>query len=155
MSEDERLLLRLSIIGFIIGMVFCDAITIMFASTGDKIVFVAPELSEKLGEPLAIIVQTLAGGVVGFVAFFATRVYYDDRFSLISATLIHMVISVTALVIAGYFLGWIGNTIEDLLLFLILPAMIYVLIWFSVYMSYRISIQRINESIERKRSGKQ
>ena len=155
MSDDEGLLLRLSIIGFIIGMVFCDAIAIMFASTGDKIVFVAPELSEKLGEPLAIIVQTLAGGVVGFVAFYATRVYYDDRFSLISATLIHMVISVTTLVIAGYFLGWIGNAIEDLLLFLILPAMIYVLIWFSVYMSYRISIQRINESIERKRSGKQ
>jgi hypothetical protein len=37
---------------------------------------------------------------------------------------------------------------------MILPMSMYVLIWFSVYISYRVQIKQINESLERRRSGK-
>ena len=154
MNGDRRLLITLGIMGFILGMVMCNGITIMFASTADRIVIVAPELSDMFGEPLAIFLQTLIGGVIGLVAFSATIVYYDERFNLIAATLIHMVISMTVLLLGAYFLKWIGPTVGELLLFLILPLTIYVLIWFSVYVSYRVQVRQINEALEKRQSGR-
>lgn len=155
MNEDRRTTLMLSVIGFILGMFMCTGITMMFASTADHIVLVAPELSERFGKTLAIIVQMIIGGIIGAVAFVSTKVYYDERLSIVAATLIHMAISMSVLLIGGYFLEWVGHTVEELMLFMILPVCIYVLIWFSVYMSYRIQIRQINESLERRRSGKQ
>ena len=45
--------------------------------------------------------------------------------------------------------------LQELLMFLIIPTALYVMIWFSAYTSYRAEIRRINESLERRRSGKE
>ena len=155
MTDGNRLMLRMAVIGFIMGVVFGDAITMLFASTPDHLAFVSQDMSDRYGDTAALIIQSLVSGIVGFIAFYGTIVYYDERFNIITATLIHMAISLTALLSAGYFLGWIGTTIEDLMLFLVLPLVMYFMIWFSVYISYRMKIEQINEALERRRSGRE
>jgi hypothetical protein len=45
--------------------------------------------------------------------------------------------------------------VEGNVVIIVMTLCMYAMIWFSVYMSYRIEIQKINESLERKRSGKE
>ncbi|MBQ7700927.1 MAG: DUF3021 domain-containing protein [Candidatus Methanomethylophilaceae archaeon] len=154
-DDDNRFMLKMAILGFVMGVIMGDAITMLFASTSDQLIFVSQSLSDRFGDTMAFIIQSLVSGVVGFIAWYSTKAYYDERFSIIAATLIHMVITMSALIIAGYFLGWIGPNAEGLLMFLVLPLVIYTMIWFSIYMSYRMKIQQINESLKRRRSGKE
>ena len=153
MNEIGRFVLRMGITGFIIGMVAGNALTIMFGSSEGSFSITAPELSQQFGEAGALLLQTLLSGVMGSVAFAGTFVYHSDRFSITTATLIHMCISFTVLLPVAHILWWTGRTLEGTLYFLILPVVMYVMIWISVYMSYRIEIQRINESLDRRRSA--
>jgi len=154
-NEERKWLLTACIMGFVLGALIGNGIVIAFGSSSEGIVFVSHELARRLGETPALIVQTILSGIVGIIGFVSTKVYHSERFSILAATLIHMAISMTALIIVGRYLEWFGDSLQELLMFLIIPAAMYAMIWFSVYMSYRAEIRRINESLERRRSGKE
>ena len=153
MSMREEAI-KLAVAGFFLGMIIGDAITAVFAST-DGIVLAAPELSEKYGYVTAVIIQTLLSGVLGAVAFGATIVYHMEKYSILAATGIHMAIAYLTMLPIANILWWTGRTVEGNVIIIVMTLCMYAMIWFSVYMSYRIEIQKINESLERKRSGKE
>ena len=155
MNDLEKTVLKIALIGFLLGVLAADGIAFVFGSVDGDISFVAPELAAQYGEAAAIALQTILGGLMGVVTFTGTLVYHSERYSLLAATLIHMAIAMAAVLSVAYFLYWIRHTLESCLLFLFIMFIIYAVIWFSVYISYRIQIQQINESLERKRSGKQ
>ena len=154
MNDDDRLFLKIGLIGALIGMLLGNGIAMIFGSHDGNIVMVAPELSDSYGMSLAIILQTVVCGVLGFLEFAATRIYYTDKYNLLQQTLAHMTLSMILILSAAYFLHWIDGTVFSLVLFLVLIVMMYFFIWFSNYISSRIQVQRINELIEERHRSK-
>ncbi len=150
--RDEAI--KLTIAGFFLGMIIGDAITAVFASS-DGIVFAAPELTEQFGYIPAVIIQTVLSGILGAIAFGVTIVYHMEKYSILAATCIHMVAAYATMIPIANILWWTGRTVEGNVVIIVMTLCMYVMIWFSVYMSYRIEIQKINESLERRRSGKE
>ena len=153
--NGNKTILKLAIIGFIMGAFIGNGITAAFASSADGFVIVAPQLSEEYGYVTAIILQTVVSGLLGIITFAGTVVYYSERFSIAAATLIHMSLSMVTMALVSNFLWWTDRTLEGTLLFLLFIFMIYVLIWVSITVSYSIQIRQINEALEKRRSGKE
>ena len=146
-------LIRLAVVGFVLGIIIGDILVVAFTAS-EGISLAAPELIEEFGYVPAVILQTLLSGVLGCICFGATIVYYKDEYSILEATCIHMVISFFTLIPISNFLWWTGRVMEGNIVVLAMGVCAYVMIWFSVYMSYRIQIQKINEALERRNSGK-
>ena len=146
-------LIRLAVVGFVLGIIIGDIMVVAFTAS-EGISLAAPELIEEFGYVPAVILQTLLSGVLGCICFGATIVYYKDEYSILEATCIHMVISFFTLIPISNFLWWTGRVMEGNIVVLAMGVCAYVMIWFSVYMSYRIQIQKINEALERRNSGK-
>jgi hypothetical protein len=66
-----------------------------------------------------------------------------------------MVVAYATMIPIANILWWTGRTVEGNVVIIAMTLCMYVMIWFSVCMSYRIEIQKINESLERRRSGKE
>ena len=146
-------LIRLAVVGFVLGIIIGDIMVVAFTAS-EGISLAAPELIEEFGYVPAVILQTLLSGVLGCICFGATIVYYKDEYSILEATCIHMVIAFFTLIPISNFLWWTGRVMEGNIVILAMGICAYVMIWFSVYMSYRIQIQKINEALERRNSGK-
>ena len=153
LSEAERMML--AIIGFAIGMVVGDGIMFALSSTEDGLSLASPELADEIGYAAAVAVQTIVSGILGMVTFGTTIVYYDDRFGITSATLIHMAISLISVAVVSNLLWWTDRTLAGTAFFMVYILMLYLLIWTSMFISCRMDIRRINESIEKRRSGKE
>ncbi len=147
-------LIRLAALGFILGMFIGDILVVAFTAS-EGISLAAPELIDEFGYVPAVIIQTLLSGVLGCICFGATIVYYKDEYGILAATCIHMLIAFLALIPISNFLWWTGRVMEGNIVVLAMGICAYVMIWFSVYMSYRIQIQKINEALERRNSGKE
>ena len=147
-------LIRLAALGFILGMIIGDILVVAFTAS-EGISLAAPELIDEFGYVPAVIIQTLLSGVLGCICLGATIVYYNDEYSILAATCIHMVIAFLTLIPISNFLWWTGRVMEGNIVVLAMGICAYVMVWFSVYMSYRIQIQKINEALERRNSGKQ
>lgn len=148
------MVLRAGLIGIVLGMIMCNGITIAFTSGETGLALVAPRLEEEFGLAAAFILQTIVSGILGFVMFATTAVYYSERFSILSATLIHGSIAMVSMALVSYFLWWTDRTVKGTLLFLLFILMIYLLIWFSITLSFKIRVDQINRAIEERRSGK-
>ena len=153
MTSDRKIMMRLGVIGFLLGMLIGNGMTVLFSS-GEELILVSPELSEEFGYVTAVILQTVISGLVGAIIFSGTMVFYSEGFGITSATFIHMGITLVTMLPMANFLWWTGRTLEGTMVFLGMILIMYLLVWTSVYTSYRIQIQRINESLEKRRSGK-
>ena len=154
MNMDGRPIGRLAIIGFLVGMVVGNGITMSFASSSEGISLVAAELADNLGYVPAVIMQTIVSGIAGAVCFGGTYVYQSERYGILSATLIHMALAMCTMIPVANLLWWTDHTLEGSLLFLAFISTIYLLIWVSIYASYRAEIRKINEALEKRRSEK-
>jgi len=154
-SPEQRKFLMLCIAGFVMGIVICNGISLAMSSGDGGLSLVSERLSEEYGEAAAIAIQVLVTGLVGIVTFGGTIVYYSERFGITSATLIHMVVSIGVMDTVAYILWWFDRTTTGILLFTLYLFMIYLLIWFSILISYRMQIKEVNDILERRRSGKE
>ena len=155
MKDNYRKIMMLAIIGFAVGMVVGDGIMFALSSTEDGLSLASPELVDEIGYAAAVAVQTIVSGILGMVTFGSTVVYYDDRFGITSATLIHMAISLISVAVVSNLLWWTDRTLAGTAFFMVYILMLYLLIWTSMFISCRMDIRRINESIEKRRSGKE
>ena len=154
MSERSMFFVRMGIIGFIMGVVIGNAITFGFCMIYGQPSLVAQELADEFGVPLAVILQSLISGAVGALMMAGTYVYHSDSISLLAATIMHMALAVVTILPAGHFLWWTGRTTEGTLFLLLMMAIMYAMIWISMWASYRSQIRKINEMLESRRSEK-
>ena len=155
MIEDKATITRLAVFGFFLGMVIGNGITMAFASSSDGIHIVAPNLADEFGEALAIVIQTIVSGLLGAVCFGGTIVFHSERLGLTLATFIHMVLAMSSVLVVGNILWWIDRSLEGNLFFALFMFMIYILIWSSVFISYKVEISKINKSLENRRGRKE
>ena len=152
MNDDQRLYLRLGLIGFILGVLMEFLIVAMINTGMGEFSLIAGNLSERYGDAGAIILQITLPGLMGGINFAATFVYNSDRFNIVTATASHASIVIITILFVGGFMEWFELTFASVAIFLALMMVIYFMIWFLMYSKSKAEIKEINEALERRHS---
>jgi len=153
-SEGKKILM-LAVMGFVLGALLEFFMVMLFASTDDGLVLIDPGLAERYGEPLTLALQIIIPGTMGAVNVATTRIYDSERFNILSATLTHMVIVLTATLSTGWFMGWFGPSLTGTVMFTLAMLVGYFFIWFMIYINTKKKTDLINELLEKRRDGKE
>ena len=155
MNSEGKKILMLATVGFVLGALLEFFMVMLFASTDDGLVFIDPNLSEKYGDALTVILQIAVPGTMGAVNMATTRIYDSERFNILGATLTHMVIVLTATLSTGWFMGWFGPSLTGTVMFTLAMLVGYFFIWFMIYINTKKKTDLINELLEKRRDGKE
>ena len=153
MNDEQRLYLRLGIIGFVMGAFMEFLIVAMINMGQGGFSLIAGNLSDRYGDTVAVILQILLPGVMGAINFATTFVYNSDRFNILSATVTHASIVIITILSVGGFMEWFELSFAGVAIFLALMMAIYFMIWFLMYSKSKAQIEQINETLEKRRSG--
>lgn len=153
MSSFKKFWIMFSV-GVPVGIVLCTLITVMTSSalSGDGALhYCAPELSQRFGsEGLAILIQSAVSGLYGGIIMGATVVYDMERWSLLRATSVHCLVTLTLYYTTGLLLCWFSfSDINETLLTFTIFVSVYVCIWLVNYAKYRIEIAKFNDELEK------
>ena len=114
---------------------------------------VSSKFADELGEVGAIVAQTVLCGIMGVIGFMGSYVYHDERFGITTATLLHGAVTISAIMIISTVCWWNGRTIEGATIFFGMMVLVYAFVWFSMFFSSKVEVQRINELIQKRRGG--
>ena len=128
--------------GFLLGVLIGNLIS---ALSGWPDAFVTSILLEKAGGlSAAVLWQTFLSGVLGAVSFAGVSFYEIDRWPLLLTAAVHyLVIEATYLSIA-FILGWL-ETAGQALIWILLCAAAYLIIFLIMWAIYRSQVKELNE----------
>lgn len=142
--------LKMTCIGFLIGIVIGDLIAILTgtSSTGG-VTFASKQLLDMAGgDPVvAMILQSLFSGIYGAVCFAGMSFYEIERLPLALATALHCLTIILVFVPISLMLGWVSG-IPELLVFMGIQAVIFFIIWLIMYAGFRKQVKELNKMQE-------
>ena len=147
---------KLAGIGFLTGIFIGYAISIMTAlDDPDVFVPVSERLVAVVGGniPMAYVMQGLLSGVYGAICFGAIVFYDIERWPLALATGAHCAAIVLIYIPLGFFLGWLSNIIETLIVAGI-QIVVFFIIWLILYLNYKKQVKELNEMQEHYQQSK-
>ena len=153
MSIDKDTV-KLIALCFIIGAVIGNSIAWMISLGYGAAAVVAPEFVDEMGEPLAIVIQTLLCGLMGVFGLAGSRIYNSDRFGILQATAMHACLIIPFVMLTDYICWWTGRSVDGTLVFGGVMVMVYITIWITMYISYRAQVKQINQLLEERRSDR-
>ena len=87
-------MVKLIVLCFIAGALIGNGIAWIISLDNGTGSIVAPVFADEVGEPLAIIIQTVMCGLMGVFGMAGSRVYSSDRFNILQATSLHAVMTI-------------------------------------------------------------
>lgn len=152
MKGKGKTVIKLAVIGALLGMVICTAITLItsFFSESGKLLFCAPELIKIIGGyPLAVAFELAVSALYGALVVGASVVYDIDEWSVLKSTVIHCAITLCSYYLTGFVLRWFSIAdVKENLIMLTVFAVIYFLIWLINYIKYKSQIKQFNEDLK-------
>ena len=154
---NRKKCIKLSVFGFILGIVLCTAITALTSSAGTGGVQIcAPSFVKAVGnKTLALIIQTAVSGAYGAIVMGSTVIYDIEtedvrKWSILKATVTHCVITFTSYYITGFILHWFSiKDVKQNLFMLAVFAVVYTAIWLCNYLSYRREVKEFNKELDK------
>ena len=137
--------LRRAGIGFLLGIVMGDAITVIcgYAQTGTALFF-APEFLQRAGNELnAVVIQSLLAGLYGAVNMGMTILYDLEKPPLTLVTAAHCLIVMLPYIPLSLYLCWIETAAEMITVMSVMLAA-YFMIWLIMYIIYKIQVKELN-----------
>ena len=133
--------------GFLLGMAVGNLIA---AATGHPGI-VSPALLERAGGLSgALLWQTLLSGVIGGAAWAGISLYEIERWSLLRAVAVHYASIMAVFLPVGFFLGWLGQAFDVLLMAAIMAAA-HFLIFLIMCAIYRAQVRELNALNEQRK----
>lgn len=129
---------QLGALGYVLGV----AIGVAFFLAGSN---------EGLGKALPYI---LLSGIPGGVSMGSSVIYGVEKWSIARATVTHFLITFACFYLISFALGWFR--FGDSLFLIITAAMVigYFVVWLVMYLAYKRQIRKINEGLEKIKSGR-
>ncbi len=142
----------LSSIGFAIGVivgVLITAVLTTFSINDGTLYLCVPEFTAFIGDQLmAFMIQVFLSGLLGLICMGTSAMYEIEEWSLLKATLIHYIISMTVYYFTAFFLKWLSpRDIKYNLIIFAALSVVYTFIWLSHYISYKVQITKINREL--------
>ncbi|MDY3005671.1 DUF3021 domain-containing protein [Anaerococcus porci] len=133
------------IISFVIGVGIGNLIELFVSIILGKLTMGVPEFVNGQSSVLtAKIIETILYGGFGIVArFFGEKITYEN---LTKNTIIHFLGMVIYFSITGLYLKWF-TSISSLIMSLISFTLIYALIWYIIYRTEKMEVQKINKKL--------
>ena len=153
MNDTAKKIAVLTLVSFIAGVIIGDGIAWMMGMASGSGGLVSSKFADELGEVGAIVAQTVLCGIMGVIGFMGSYVYHDERFGITTATLLHGAVTISAIMIISTVCWWNGRTIEGATIFFGMMVLVYAFVWFSMFFSSKVEVQRINELIQKRRGG--
>lgn len=146
----KKAMLR-GLVGFPIGVTIGYAITIV-----TSLIFadgyyspVVPSMVEMCGSEInAVLLQFMLCGIMGFICAACSLVWESEKLNLLAQSAINFVTMTCTMIPIAYVCHWMEHSIAGALQYVGIFAGIYVMIWISQYIGYRIRINAINKKIE-------
>ena len=142
--------LKFSVIGFLIGIVVGSFIAAM-TGMDDPSVFipVSDQLVAMVGGnvSMAYVMQCLFSGLYGAVCFGCVVFYDIERWPLALATGAHCAAIVLLYIPLGFFLGWLSN-IAQMLIVAGIQIVVFFIIWLIMNAIYQKQVRELNEMQE-------
>ena len=149
----KKALLR-GLLGAPIGVFISYTITILISlfHLGEGIYSpVVPELVNEMGNEIyAVLMQYILSALLGFGFATGSAVFQVEQWSITKQTVIHFIISVTAMFPTAYFRYWIDHTVGGVLFYMLTFVILYVVIWVIQINIWKRRIQDINNGIGRR-----
>ena len=131
-------MLILGSIGAVMGFAICLIISFL---TSD------PE-TETLSAGMKVL-YIAVGALQGAIAMGATVVYQMESWSIARATVTHFLITFAAYFAMGYIQGWLELGSAVFWITTAVMIVIYFIIWLANYISYKRTIRKMNEELEK------
>jgi Protein of unknown function (DUF3021). len=146
----KKALLR-GALGAPLGVFLNYTITILialFEPRGGGYAPVVPLLAEAAGNELkAVILQYLLSALLGFAFAVGSAVFEVDEWSITRQTVVHFIISVTAMLPIAYICYWMQHTLWGIISYISIFIVIYVIIWGIQIYFWKKRIDTINKQI--------
>ena len=97
--------------------------------------------------------RILLGGIPGALAMGSSVAYGIEKWSILRATATHFLITMCALCFGGYVLQWFGPERSMLWIMIAVSLAAYIAIWLAFYFSYKKTIRRMNEDLQKMKSA--
>lgn len=143
--------LKYACIGFLIGIVAGNFIAAMTGMDDSSVwIPVSDQLVAMVGGsiPLAYVTQCLFSGLYGAVCFAGVLFYDIERWPLALATGAHCAAIVLIYIPLGFFLGWLSN-IAQMLIVAGIQIVVFFIIWLILYLTYKKQVRELNAMQER------
>ena len=117
---------------------------IAFLSSSGSDIIVSKELIEMTGsETMAVVLQTLLGGLIGAAGFGGTLFYEIESWSMIRTMSVHFIFIMLVFVPVCIILHWVGSILEMLILagFMLLG---YMIVWLIMFCIYKAQVKQLN-----------
>ncbi|MSS77747.1 DUF3021 domain-containing protein [Anaerococcus sp. AGMB00486] len=133
------------IISFVIGVGIGNLIELFISMLLGKLMVGVPEFVNSQSSLLnAKIIETILYGGFGIVAnFLGGKITYEN---LSKNTIIHFLGMVIYFSITGLYLKWFAS-ISSLIIPLVSFTLIYALIWYIIYRTEKMEVQKINKKL--------
>ncbi len=134
--------------GILIGLGI-SAISVTSYYADGAVHVVAPEFAASVGSvPLAFFLLALGSGLLGGIGLGCTITYEIETWSLLRATLTHMLIDVIAMFVTGYLLQWwdLTNPAEDAIM-LGFFLVSYFIVWSCMCIVLRRRVRQLNTEL--------
>ncbi len=143
----------LSSIGFALGMLSGILVTAILTTTeinDGKLYLCAPGFTAFIGNELAAFaIEALVLGVYGAACMGFSVVYRIENWSILKATVTHSLVTVTIYFATATFLRWYSPaSMSDILIMLAIFMILYVSIWLTNFLVYKIQIKEINKKLD-------
>lgn len=140
-----------ALLGFPIGVfVTCLISLIISLIIGEGNYFAAsPQIIEVYkGELNAVILQFGLSGILGSIYAAASLIWDIDNWSILKQTVTHFWVISLGLLPIAYLLYWMEHSLKGILVYFGVFISMYIFIWMSLYISYKIKIKNINSSLK-------
>lgn len=97
--------------------------------------------------PAEVFQGILTVTLLAFIAAGVSVVYQIDRLPLTGAILIHSVVLYLDYILIYLWNGWLGQGLTPILVFTVIFAAGYALIWLIIYLSTRNNIEKLNKQL--------
>ena len=155
--EDKKSVLSRALAGGIIGLVvfiplgglFNDLVNGGLITMGPHTPFrlVSYDLEALVGSaPLALAIQIALYFLMGAVVGIATLPFTDSGWELVLHSLVHFAVTAGLLILTCTLLGWAWSW-QAMVVYLILLAVVYLLIWLSRWVGWYIEVMAIREKL--------
>ncbi|MDE6656459.1 MAG: DUF3021 domain-containing protein [Anaeroplasmataceae bacterium] len=147
----KKKLLFSALFGAPIGVTISLIITIIFSlCMGHGEYYPAPhELIDWCDNAVtAVIVQMFCSLFIGAVSASSFLIWKIEKWSLLKQTLVHFAVLAVPYFGIGYILNWLPHHLYGALGYVGGFALVYVIMWLSIYFSIKLKINKMNKQLQ-------
>lgn len=132
----------------LIGIGIGNVTVLIFSLIYGDYILGTPEFLSNVGSAnKAAVIQTVIYALLGVIQGVASEIMKNtEQAGLVKSSLIHYLLVIVPLLLAGYYLRWF-NSVSTLLAMLVFSSLVYVVIWAISYLSIKNDIQKINSKL--------